>query len=225
MNYSHDESLLFDKAISNNNSGAHYMERGDYGSALKSLMIAFHTFRRTYNKNRKWIDAQIAPTTLNVDELMRKMPFCSHNEDVVVYNQPFYIPAVLGSTAESCGLYSSIINFNLALAHHLLAMETKNQSMLNTAARLYQFGISLERIRSKYSVSPLFLVATLNNLGQIYRTDEDEQEKSKKCFQQILSMLMHLVQVQAAKPSDLEMFFGNTSFGLPQTSFRCAGAA
>jgi hypothetical protein len=225
MNCFHDEDILFDKAISNNNSGANNMERGDYGSALKSLTIAFHTFRRTYNKNKKWIDRQNAPTTLNVDELMRKTPFCNDNEDVVVYNHPVYIPAMMGPTAESCCLYSSIITFNLALANHLLATETKNQSILTNAVRLYKFGIGLERIRGRYSVSPFFLMAILNNLGQIYRTDEDEQENSEKCFRQLLSMLMYLVQVKAAKPSDLEMFIGNTSFGLSQTSFRCAGAA
>jgi hypothetical protein len=68
-------------------------------------------------------------------------------------------------------------------------------------------------------------MAILNNLGQIYRTDEDEQETSEKCFQQLLSMLMYLVQAKAANPSHLEMFFGNTFFGMSQTSFRCAGAA
>jgi hypothetical protein len=164
------------------------------------------------SKNR--IDGQNAPATLNVDELMRKMPFCNDNEDVVVYNHPVYIPAMMGSTAESCCLYSSIITFNLALANHLLATETKNQFMLTNAVRLYKFGIGLERIRGKYFVSPFFLMAILNNLGQIYRTDEDEQEKSEKYFRQLLSMLMYLVQVKATTPSDLEIFFGNTSLGL-----------
>jgi hypothetical protein len=156
---------------------------------------------------------------------MRKKPFCNDNEDVVIYNHPIYIPAMMGSAAEYCCLYSSIITFNLALANQLFATEKNNQSMLRNAVRLYKFGISLERIRGKYSVSPFFLMAILNNLGQIYRTDEDEQEKSEKCFRQLLSMLMYLTQVKAANPSDLEIFFGNTSFGLNLTSLRCAGAA
>jgi hypothetical protein len=103
-------------------------------------------------------------------------------------------------------------------------MEKKEIPRLRTVARLYEYGLSLERVRGHYSVSPLFLMAILNNLGQIHRIIE-ENEKSEKCFRQLLSTLMYLVQIKGANPSDLEMFFENTNFGLHQNISRCAGAA
>jgi hypothetical protein len=221
-----EHSHPFQKAISCNNAGSRLIDRGDYGCAAKTLTIAFHSFKRTYNKVKKAIEEQEQDDfeTQHLDDLMTEMPVSEAN-DVVVYTHPVYIPANMEITPESCGLFSTSITFNLALANHLCAMEKKDIPRLRTAARLYENGFSLERVRGHYSaVSPFFLMAILNNLGQIHRIIEDN-EKSEKCFRQLLSTLMYLVQIKGANPLDLEMFFENTNFGLYQNISRCAGAA
>jgi hypothetical protein len=229
----------FEKTITFNNAGAKHLERGDYSRAVRSLTVAFHSFKKTYNKNKKALPEENESSLseqqqFNIDEWMRKMPSCSNGEEevsdsnddalVLVYHHPIRIPDNMEISLASYGLLSTAITFNLSLANHLWAIETKNNDTLRTAARLYEYGFSLERIRGRFSVSPFFIMAILNNLGSIHRLMEDK-EKSTKCFRQLLSTLLYLVQVKGAHPSDLKVFFDNTSFGLSQNASRCAGAA
>lgn len=216
----------FKKAITFNNAGAKHLEREDFKSALKALTVAFLCFQKTYNYNRRFAPAKerhAAVSNFNIDGWMQKMAY-SEDDKVVVYQHPIQIPETLESSIEYCSLVSTAITFNLALANHLSGVQSKNKATLETAARLYEYGFSLERIRGRFFVSPLFLVSILNNLGHLHRTVED-LDRSAKCFRQLLSTLLYLTQVRGANPKDLEVFFGNTSLGLSHNCFQCAGAA
>jgi hypothetical protein len=160
---------------------------------------------------------------------MKKLP-CIEHDDVVVYKHPIQVPRDLDHNMENCSLISTAITFKLALANHMDGMKRRNKEVLQTAARLYEYGFSLERIRGKFFISPFFLVTILNNLGALHRLLESmdethDQDRSLKCFHQLLSTLLYLTQIKGANPKDLEVFFGNTSRGMSRTSMLCAGAA
>lgn len=210
------------KAILLNNAGAKYLERSNYTAATKSLTMAFRYFKKTYDKSKSSFPKESSchgSSGFNIDEWMRKVP-CTDGEDIEIYGHAIIVPETLETDASSCGLISTAITFNLALANHHNALQTNDTEMFRTAARLYEYGFGLERIRGKFFVSPFFLVTVLNNLGQIYRS-VDDVDRSEKCFRQLLSTLLYLTQIKGANPKYLEIFFGNTSCYLS----RCAGAA
>jgi hypothetical protein len=224
----------FNKAVDCNNIGAKHIDRDDCKLSIKALTLAFHSFKRSYNQKKQLLPptqntADAGVSTFNIDQWMKKMPY-SESDDVVMYQHPIQIPRHLEPNMENFSLISTAITFNLALANHLDGVQRKNKEVLQTAARLYEYGFSLERIRGKFFISPFFLVAILNNLGSLHRTIESidskhEQDRSQKCFLQLLSTLLYLTQIKGANPSDLEVFFGNTTCGLSRTSKLCAGAA
>jgi hypothetical protein len=216
----------FEKVITFNNAGAQHLERGDFRSALKALTFAFHSFKKTYNRSKHCTpekERRRSVSNFNIDGWMKKMTY-SEDAEVVIYQHPIRVPESLESSIDSCGLVSTAITFNLALANHLNGLQTKDEAILKTAARLYEYGISLERIRGRFFVSPFFLVSILNNLGHVHRI-VDDMGRSQKCFRQLLATLLYLTQTRGADPTDLEVFFGNTSLGLPSSFSHCAGAA
>jgi len=223
----------FSKAVDCNNIGAKHIDRDDCRQSLKALTLAFHSFKRSYNVNK--VRAAQAPqspsstSNLNLDQWMRKMPY-SQCDDVVVYKHPIQVPLDLDPNMETCSLVSTVITFNLALANHLDGIQRRNKEVLQSAVRLYEYGLSLERIRGKCFISPFFLITILNNLGAVHRLleaidEEYEQQRSKKCFHHLLSTLLYLTQIKGINPKDLEVFFGNASFGLSRTSILCAASA
>lgn len=239
----------FNKAVDYNNAAAKHIDRDNCVSAIRALTSGFHAFKKSYNRNKSISppEQQRPTSNFNIDQWMRKMPCCcnennENDETVVVYIHPIQVPKDLESNMENCSLVSTAITFNLALANHLEGSRRKDPQMLQTAARLYEYGFSLERIRGKFYISPFFLVTILNNLGALHRElegmaktttssiaeDQDDDltnSRSQKCFHQLLSTLLYLTQVKGANPNDLEVFFGNSSRGMSRTSTHCAGAA
>lgn len=214
------------KSISFSNAGAKHVQRGDHKAAIKALSVAFYSFKKSYNHIKRLVPDECRNRkryNFNMDEWMRKLN-TGESDDFLIYKHPIIIPVILDTTLESCGLVSTAITFNLALANHLSSIETNNPKYAQTAARLYEYGFNLERIRGKQFVSPFFLVAVLNNLGHLHKSIHDV-ERSNKCFSQLLSTLLYLTQIKGANPKDLEAFFGNTTVGLSQISRKCAGAA
>lgn len=113
--------------------------------------------------------------------------------------------------------------FNLALAHHLRAMELKDdgddndrrykQLQLKRAVLLYElaYKLQMEGI-SGSGLSTVFVMATLNNLGQIHKILM-QHDTACECFQHLLSTLMFALDTGGVLPvSDLDGFFRNTAF-------------
>jgi hypothetical protein len=206
----------FNKAVDCNNIGAKHIDRDDCRLSIKALTLAFHSFKRSYNQKKQLLPPKQNPaeagiSTFNIDQWMKKMPY-SESDDVVMYQHPIQIPRHLEPNMENFSLISTAITFNLALANHLDGVQRKNKEVL------------------QFFISPFFLVTILNNLGALHRTIESidnkhDQDRSQKCFLQLLSTLLYLTQIKGANPNDLEVFFGNTSCGLSRTSILCAGAA
>ena len=212
----------FEKAVCLNNAGAQRLAKEDFVGAIKALSIAFHCFEKAYKRSSSHLSREGRQehciSNFNMDEWMVKIT-SSNEDDTEIYQHPIQIPYNMITDADTSGLVSTAITFNLALANHLNGLRTENKSWLSTASRLYEYGFSLERIRGNSFVSPFFLMAVLNNLGHIHMANR-EIDRSQKCFRQLLSTLIYLTQIKGFNPKDLEMFYGNTTI-----SSRCAAAA
>lgn len=223
---------IMDKLISQNNKGALLIERGDYSNAVRLLSAGILSFKRmrrriqqtnAADKNKRLIAATGSST--DIDDLMRRMPSGSAEDNNATYCYPLYLPKNSNTTFEEVpALFATTLTFNLALANHFYAIKSGNIMSFRAAARLYKHGFHLERVRGNLSVSPFFLMATLNNLGQLYQVTE-QRDRSEKCFRQLLSTLMYVVVSKGARPSDLERYFGNTCACLWKEGQNCASAA
>jgi tetratricopeptide (TPR) repeat protein len=147
-----------------------------------------------------------------------------------VYNRPIHIPASsieeTSSTYHSSVMVSVVAIFNLALAHHLTAMEENKVNLLRKAAKLYELAHNMQREEEWMGNTSLFTMAIINNLGMIYRC-LDESETSGKCFQQLLSTLMFFTDCGGLEENQRDVlpafagFFRNTS----NLIFHCSSAA
>jgi hypothetical protein len=213
-----------EKLIACNNTGARHLEGGDYTTALRILTTCHTSFKRLLKRKTGEKTENCPNTIIDIDTLMRKMSSASNEvEDIVAYSYPLFFPPKMNTFSEFSGLFATVITFNYALATHLSALKCKEGLLLQTAANLYKDGFDLERTRGNLSVSPFFLMATLNNLGHLYQVIDIG--RSKRCFEQLLSTLMYVVLSRRARPSDLHRYFGNTSVGLLKGTQWVAGAA
>jgi tetratricopeptide (TPR) repeat protein len=162
----------------------------------------------------------------------------SGDGDISMHKSPIHLPVNYPITQESCAFLSTSITFNLAVASHLLGLEmwsshqernhncksvpkeSKMMTHLQSAGRLYEYTLRLERARSNQQqalrnarvqqqhqqsgpspsfpplfVSPFVLMAILNNLGHLHWVLENYGQ-AKKCFRQLQSSLMYMLHIQ-----------------------------
>jgi hypothetical protein len=101
------------------------------------------------------------------------------------------------------------IIFNLALAHHLAGVENScNHVLLQKAVKLYELAFTLAQTYGIGDDSILFHLAIINNLGQLYK-ELKRNVLAGKCFHQLLSMLMCLLDSSDDDPASYEEFFSN----------------
>ena len=132
------------------------------------------------------------------------------NSSGVIYRKPIHIPSYHAYDAGFRHyevLLSSVVIFNLALAHHKCAMMQQEQqtedsvasrrrlSILKKAAKLYQLAIQLQEEHAAMDgpewYSKLFFLSCINNLGNTLRLLGDIAA-SEKTYQHLLTMLMYL---------------------------------
>jgi hypothetical protein len=102
--------------------------------------------------------------------------------------------------------------FNLALAHHLIGIERGSDSRsLGKAIKLYEYAFFLARSHGVDNGCVLFHMSIMNNLSQLSRALGHE-EQAGKCFQQLLSMLMYLLDCSDGGASQYADFLANVSY-------------
>lgn len=136
-----------------------------------------------------------------------------------LYEKPIELPPYFFDEEEKlwrcpipsvCTFLSSVVTFNMALAHQLAAYSTIPseqqasplsqhrvvedgfyKTMLHKATRLYEICVTLQEERNQSDIS-LFDIAISNNLGIILMQSNDST-KAKECFQFALSAIMLLL--------------------------------
>lgn len=132
-----------------------------------------------------------------------------------IYRTPMPVPSTMNvSNYEEIVTVTVMIMFNLALAHHLSALEEGSEhshSRIQKAIKLYEYAYNMQRDERLIN-NVFFTMAILNNLGQIYHA-MNAGDIAEKCFQQLLSTLMLLVDCGEGRGmvSGLEGFFQNTT--------------
>jgi hypothetical protein len=154
------------------------------------------------------------------------------SEEGFIHRKPIRVTPKSMQEGHRMGLvFPVIVTFNLALAHHLSAVDQRNmiRAPLQKVLQLYELAYrwQMEEHDSVQLSSLRFTMIIANNLGEIHRAVKNHS-KHQKCMQHLLSTMMFVVDCPDDTGSncsnkELEDFFRNTSRLILQE--HCAGAA
>jgi hypothetical protein len=212
---------VYEQAIAENNRAVALIDGGNYEAAISSLSITLGSFKHVVAHYGDAAATRVLNTSLNecmansssspvLDGGISAKPAGSF-----LYDKAISIPgAQIGTSYHECTMVSCIIIFNLALAHHLHfrwsnpTNPTRNIS-LSKALKLYELTFEVQR-RAVLENSDMFRLAAINNIGVLYRQRHDE-EAATKCFEFVLSMLVHIADCGHSGTFVLDGFFRNVS--------------
>ncbi len=206
-------------AIQQNNAAASLIAAGEYNTAIQELSFALKVYKQVMTEVKNEITQ---PVKTSLDQCMvqslavagcRKSCLVNDN-DQYMYQHAVRIPVDIESTSQSSAMVSSLIIFNSALAHHLSAMASGNRQSpkLLRAAKLYELAFILQR-DAQLDNNVLFTLAAFTNLGVVHHQLENK-ETATKCFQQVLSTIMLLVdcrEAEARSGGELDGFLRNAT--------------
>lgn len=130
-----------------------------------------------------------------------------------MFRDPIHLSStIFDCEIEHCEKLSCVILYNLALAHHLRAMEEQNEtsrrSGLRKALTLYEHAHQI-LVSQEIDVSLLYSMAIVCNLGQIHHMTGNEPA-SQIYFQHLLSAILYAVDCgEGGKLKPLDGFFRN----------------
>jgi hypothetical protein len=229
-----------------NNRAAFYIETGRYDRAVSKLAKALKLTGKTDNiatcctckhcglkecvtfSQRR--DSSIADSVASNHRTRRHSLISDvSSEEGYIYRLPIHVAPQAMQEGHSMGLtLPLIIIFNMALAHHLSAMEEEqlNRKKLSKVLQLYElaFRWQMEEEDDEQVDCICFTMIISNNLGEIHRAVND-RSKHVMCLQHLLSTMMFLVVDGQQTDGSLELdgFLRNTSQLILQG--RCADAA
>jgi tetratricopeptide (TPR) repeat protein len=134
----------------------------------------------------KMQESDVTNECMDQEELLMDEPF--------IFRAPIFIPSY-ASTDHTSSMYyeksSFMLLYNLALTHHLSALDGNNtQKRLQKALKLYELAYSIQ-MTEDIQLTVLHTMAIVNNLGMVHAALEDK-EKSRQCLQHLLSSVMFL---------------------------------
>ena len=107
--------------------------------------------------------------------------------------------------------FSIFLIFNMALTHHLIAIEEKNSKRrLKGALKLYELSYSMQ-MKGNVRLGITETLALVNNCAQIHK-ELKKESKARRFFQHLLSSLMMMIDSGYSEQIDqLDGFFANAS--------------
>lgn len=232
---SHDSnvpSALLAQKQSNN--AAVCIEAGKFDLAIRYLKKALQISSSLEDMNQPFCNCEscslqaslsYSQTHSSMTKSHRVEELDRNDEEGFIYKSPMRVSPhsmhhSMGST------FSLSVTFNMALAHHLSAMEEDKDKdrrrKLKKALKLYELAYRW-LVDEEVDCLP-FAMIIANNLAEVHRAAKNQQ-KCERCLQNLLSTMMYMLVAD----SDLEAvgavdgFFQNTTPLILQG--RCAGAA
>jgi tetratricopeptide (TPR) repeat protein len=210
--------------IALNNQGASLIDAGKTLDAITILNSALLSYKQLILSQ----EASVVLSHCSLDEMMSKNAACvtkgSDTNSGFVHRRSIHVQEDKLRNVHSVVIAVAIV-FNLALAHHLTGVENNcNPVLLQKAVKLYEHALTIAQTHGIGDDSILFHLAIINNLGQLYK-ELKRNVLAGKCFHQLLSMLMYLLDCFEDGTSSYEEFFSNVSHLIfPSCSVAAAAA-
>ena len=237
------------RAILKTNKAVSMIKTGEYHEAINRLSNVLNSLKHSVNRATNEYEHQQEPPSSGIDleEFMLSSNTCQmsiptrgggseqdQEDNPFFYRQPIEIPksligGLLLSSSTNHGdtiLLSSVVLFNLALAHHLLA-ETSNsyqKMFLQKALRLYELSFRMqEQLERVHSNNFHFALAVMNNIGLIHKQMKNDIQ-AKDFFSQIFSILMVITDsdMEESTRCHLQGYYQNIGLFCQPTSLAAA---
>lgn len=184
-----------------NNLGIHMITKGQYPLALRALSKGLSLIKQEMlqqegnNKDTLEDDDGTVPPGIFLQYLPehRETLIASIGVEGYTFSSPMFLPVMEqeDQTFRDNVKLSFVILYNIALTHHLIAIQDVNcTTKLLKAKSLYELAYSIQ-INEGFEISPLQAMAISNNLGQIHLSLGD-RAKSRSCFEHLLSAIVSL---------------------------------
>jgi len=224
-------SKLISSIVNSNNHGASMIEQGECKVALTHLTVALKSAKACIaqdNGERGSYDCQ-AGIIFSLDALFSSNALRDASSDDVslIFDRPIHIPVSLSSKQHPASVHhpspvlcSVISLFNLALAHHLQALDRPAQSFmtLKKASKLYECAMQL----MQGSMKGMFGLVLLNNLSDVYQRLGDLVRAEQSC-EDLLRIVVQVSESQQISAKLLEVLYQDSFFSL--LSFRSVHVA
>jgi tetratricopeptide (TPR) repeat protein len=216
----------YQQAIAENNSAVTLFESGNYRLAIVSFSNALQIFKTIMDRPPVEHHEQSLKTTLDQCMARRRNIHgigseVDESSEHFMYRQAIHVPVEIDCSFRASALISTMIIFNLALAHQLLAAtHDKKEQLLSKAAKLYEYGFNLQRAED-FESNVLFTLATVNNLGLIHQ-QLNASDQAKNCFEHLLSSMMYLIDCGEGHGFEFDGFLRNVSAMISQPSSAAA---
>lgn len=210
--------------IDENNEAARMIESGEFKVALDILCKALATVQNELNckkpdDSRKPIDTSDdespvyscrAARAMNQAQSKAVKELEERDEDFI-YKHP--IRAINLPVEDQEYTLSVILVFNMALAHHLKAIESEQddyKNRLQGALKLYELGFCMQ-MKGDVQMDMTYALAMVNNCAHIYKA-MNRHQKAQNFFRHMLSSLMMMIENGEAEAVDeLGGFLWNAS--------------
>jgi tetratricopeptide (TPR) repeat protein len=229
----HKDSLpsrcMLSTIINMNNEGVAHLKYGDYKTAITTFLSALKSCKQVASQ-----DDGGAADTPSLDEYMASSNSSNEDENKDGDNQVIYRHAIVvpetrrddriiskagQKNTATAALMSTIIIFNAAIAHHLMALkvmirqEKRALKILRKAANLYEIGLTLAQEQGETTCysgpgSLLFVLASMNNMALVYKA-MDANDVANDCLEQLLATIMFVIDCGGSVKFD--GFLANTS--------------
>eukprot|EP00980_Cylindrotheca_fusiformis_P013179 scaffold3348_cov74-Cylindrotheca_fusiformis.AAC.5 len=212
--------------------------RSDFAPAVFGLTCLVEEFRKFVcnTDDDKYHFNSGEMTSLDECMISSKTKSISHTsedgpETPYVYKTAIQLPARLVQRRDRNNIISSVLLFNLALAHQLDASESEDSSpemytlRLYKAMHLFKLGYRIQERKGYLNGNMLFALATLNNLGVVHNY-LNLPVVADLCFNKLLSILMLLTESKCFDTNQLELngFFQNASTAIATYKSTAAAA-
>lgn len=201
-----------------NNLGSHMIIKGQYDHALRTLSKGLNLVKQEMmlqeesSKDAFEDDDGAPPPGVFLQHLpeRRVTLISSFGVEGYTFSSPMFIPVMQHEQSFRDNVkLSFVILYNIALTHHLMAIQDVNCTRkLLKAKHLYELVYSIQ-INEELEISPLQSMAISNNLGQIHLSLGDE-ERTRSCFEHLLSTIISLNACgEQDSVANLDGFIGN----------------
>lgn len=191
-----------------NNEGIRLINGGNYVDAMKSISRGLGIVKRSIvllenstldsdsmdtEEDQCLIGQFFEITPRCQSSALKKLTHAAKVEKPFIFSSPIYIPAASDETVGQTHRYlvtvSFIMLYNLALTHHLSAVDgSLCMKTLRKALSLYELAYAIQSTE-ELELSVLQTMAIVNNIGQIHIALGQEKE-AKSCFEHLLSTIM-----------------------------------
>lgn len=194
---------------------ASLIECGNYRSALD---ICNYCLTHVPKHKHSSIDTTVLKRALHCSERFPKRPCFSDEETGFVYRNPVQltITELHQPHVDPEILLSSNLIFNIALCHHLIALDINSNQKHNIkrfkgALKLYELAFHMHSKKGVDEMSISFALSLVNNCAQIWEV-LGNTSKAQRFYNHMLSSLMMMIDGgEAEKVDQLEGYLLNAS--------------